>query len=1113
MAAEKKSILKRQNTNDAILTASLKAGQLGLSDASGRLIQKSRRTDGEGENLIYIYPPLTEIEALIAAAGGSSTWGDPVSTSGDLPGSATLGEVRLVLDPGVLYWWDGSAWQSIAGEASASTAFAAVKLDPGAGITQSNPVQTIDLVRYSDPSADILENFSLVTYTDTPVSPFPATINAIEAQKTGTYFLAATIEGYFSNGSNPVNPKGFFIEVVKRTAAGVYNSLHSYYFDQRSTDPASPPLFQTSISLGAKLDAGDSLFIAFRGDATGGTWAFYPYGTATLSSPLQGSVEGSGLWETRDVGGESVFTPKTPPKYVYIGNDIDSTPNIKKAKVVIEAEVTGSVSGITVSGTDGALFDGFYAPTANPDEWQRGTDAAYIFKPTNNIYAINENTADNWQNCQYILVSTTPIGTYVPQQGNTNSPTAVSDTGGETSTGLFVKGDATTAGNHFIDDALIFAEKSGQAWSPDKNYMFWDQIEPGSGASYVWLSGGTPRFAIPVSGAGNATQMYRSVLLGGYTVGSEDANSDTSVGNLPVFDSAFIDCNTGTAGNPAKPDLGVGGAAQIVDGLLIGSSSLSGKRVVITPDDFQFVTSSEAPLVFDEYVNDEGQTRPQITGAPFGIATPFEALSGEIFGAAGGLHLYGSRYNKTSGVSELYLSSGQSFLETFSSIGEFEGYVKIGGGLAELRNAKPGGNTQLINEDGGGLLSLINGNATLSHASEVRLRSNVVGLYNNTDTKIFGLDPNTYIFNQRNRTPLSVGSVASADYAGQYAGTDSKVYFYAPDATGYVKHTAAGGIEADSQISRLNSTGATIIAFGQSSNAGVLSVKDELGVEKAFVEGVAGSAAFGQAKAMTWSSTYANFGHKDVIAGSGTGQYCFMQGSDGTAYINAPSGRSLRLNIAGAAEAIITSGLFAVQNDLAVNSSTNPYAATSVMYVNGCADIKGDGINRIVNFRDGTGTAVHYISDTGDNVIGATAGIRLLGDSFAVQVKDRTSDAATSGYGTFYSKNGKPFFSWNSTSTVYDLSAGGGTTRLTATASDTTEITLNETVVKTVTVTGAALGDTVVVNQQNGNTSPDNYFVANAYVSAANTVTFTIRGLDYTAAGSTRNFDIAVIQG
>lgn len=47
---------------------------------------------------------------LGAGGGGSKFYGDPVANFAALPVSGLNGEVRLTLDTGVIYYWDGAAW-------------------------------------------------------------------------------------------------------------------------------------------------------------------------------------------------------------------------------------------------------------------------------------------------------------------------------------------------------------------------------------------------------------------------------------------------------------------------------------------------------------------------------------------------------------------------------------------------------------------------------------------------------------------------------------------------------------------------------------------------------------------------------------------------------------------------------------------------------------------------------------------------------------------------------------------------------------------------------------------------------------------------------------------
>lgn len=116
--AEKRTILKRSHNTDADLEAQLALGQLGYSKGSGRLIQKARDLDAFGDPIIRKYPPLTEVEDLIAANSGGNTWKASVATFGDLPLSDAVGDARIVRDEGVAYWWNGTAWEILGTDGS-----------------------------------------------------------------------------------------------------------------------------------------------------------------------------------------------------------------------------------------------------------------------------------------------------------------------------------------------------------------------------------------------------------------------------------------------------------------------------------------------------------------------------------------------------------------------------------------------------------------------------------------------------------------------------------------------------------------------------------------------------------------------------------------------------------------------------------------------------------------------------------------------------------------------------------------------------------------------------------------------------------------------------------
>lgn len=55
---------------------------------------------------------MTGLYIHLPPSGSSLYWTDPVATAGDLPASGQLGEAKLVIDVGQIYWWNGSTWVS-----------------------------------------------------------------------------------------------------------------------------------------------------------------------------------------------------------------------------------------------------------------------------------------------------------------------------------------------------------------------------------------------------------------------------------------------------------------------------------------------------------------------------------------------------------------------------------------------------------------------------------------------------------------------------------------------------------------------------------------------------------------------------------------------------------------------------------------------------------------------------------------------------------------------------------------------------------------------------------------------------------------------------------------
>jgi len=295
--ADKRSILRREHLNDAALSASLKAGQGGHSDATGRHFWKSRRTDGLGNNLVYIYPPLQEIQALIASSSGSSpTWRDPVASFGDLPASGDpVGSVRLNLGDGLLYWFDGSNWASTGGSVSAASGFASALLgvsDSGS-VDPASPVKTAKIVATPAPVADQISGFAPISVSGS--FPSDGVEHGLECERAGKY--AAAFNLYFSgtaSGSPSLPVVSGIVEFVVKLAAGGYQTVASTYWEMSGADWNTPPRKLVSLApVVLDLQAGDILFVGVRANAWDLTaWTIAPSGAIAVS-PVSAGVGGA----------------------------------------------------------------------------------------------------------------------------------------------------------------------------------------------------------------------------------------------------------------------------------------------------------------------------------------------------------------------------------------------------------------------------------------------------------------------------------------------------------------------------------------------------------------------------------------------------------------------------------------------------------------------------------------------------------------------------------------------------------------------------------------------------------------------------------------------------
>lgn len=157
---------------------------------------------------------------------------------------------------------------------------------------------------------------------------------------------------------------------------------------------------------------------------------------------------------------------------------------------------------------------------------------------------------------------------------------------------------------------------------------------------------------------------------------------------------------------------------------------------------------------------------------------------------------------------------------------------------------------------------------------------------------------------------------------------------------------------------------------------------------------------------------------------------------------------------------------------------------------------------------------VYFQPNTGTGIITAGTQLWLRFRNIEGSPTDYSFDggSASKSFKYEYSTNGQPSGSqveqrfWDNT----NRNSGGGSTLLKAEGTYAGTLTQNQRVSVPVTVTGAAVGDTVVVNIKATSANKLNYGVFGAYVSQANQVQILLIGYDYNTDSKT--FEVTVIQ-
>lgn len=133
-------------------------------------------------------------------AYGASSWKSPVDTALDLPSNGnTIGDVRVVQDTGIMYEWNGTAWQENAGPGAAVSSLnglvGALTLVAGTNISLALGASTITISSSSSggtvTSVGLADSTGIFNITGSPVtSSGTLTLSTLKSQAANTFFAA-----------------------------------------------------------------------------------------------------------------------------------------------------------------------------------------------------------------------------------------------------------------------------------------------------------------------------------------------------------------------------------------------------------------------------------------------------------------------------------------------------------------------------------------------------------------------------------------------------------------------------------------------------------------------------------------------------------------------------------------------------------------------------------------------------------------------------------------------------------------------------------------------------------------------------------------------------------
>ena len=253
------------------------------------------------------------------------TWQAPVENLADLPLNASLGDARVVLDTGELYYWDGAAWELLTGGGGGTNSFGVIQTDTGTSPAAETPNDTLTLT-VAEPTD---YSFGGDATTDT------VTLSIQTASASQRGLLSSTDWSTFNS----------------KQAAGNY--ITALTGDVTASGPGSAA---ATIALNAVTDAkfrqSSALSVVGRSSNSTGDVADISAGTDGFILRRSGTSLGFGLLVNANVDAAAAID----------GTKI--SPNFGSQNIVTTG--TASVASQTITGTAGAGFEAFPTQSSAP---------------------------------------------------------------------------------------------------------------------------------------------------------------------------------------------------------------------------------------------------------------------------------------------------------------------------------------------------------------------------------------------------------------------------------------------------------------------------------------------------------------------------------------------------------------------------------------------------------------------------------------------------------------------------------------------------------------------------------------------------------------------------